>query len=73
MAPWCGHCKKLAPTYEQVAKDLIGTVSVAKVDGTKAQGLAARFPMQVLPMTHIGHQEPIAARFPKARPFVLRS
>ncbi|KAI0728533.1 protein disulfide isomerase [Fomitopsis betulina] len=38
-APWCGHCKKLAPTYEEVAnafghaKD---KVIVAKVDGDGA-------------------------------------
>ncbi|KAF8985885.1 hypothetical protein BGZ46_000988 [Entomortierella lignicola] len=31
-APWCGHCKALAPIYEQVAKSLAGKVNVAKVD-----------------------------------------
>ena len=35
-APWCGHCKKLAPEYEEVAKQLkaVPTVEVAKLDAT---------------------------------------
>lgn len=35
-APWCGHCKKLAPDYEKVAgmfKD-VESVVVAKIDAT---------------------------------------
>eukprot|EP00475_Leptophrys_vorax_P001451 TRINITY_DN10792_c0_g1_i1.p1 TRINITY_DN10792_c0_g1~~TRINITY_DN10792_c0_g1_i1.p1 ORF type:complete len:480 (-),score=169.75 TRINITY_DN10792_c0_g1_i1:63-1502(-) len=33
-APWCGHCKQLAPAYAQVATSLKGEVAVAKVDCT---------------------------------------
>ena len=35
-APWCGHCKQLAPTWEKMALDeeLAGRVVVAKADCT---------------------------------------
>lgn len=35
-APWCGHCKKLAPQYDEVAEKLKGveSVIVAKMDAT---------------------------------------
>jgi protein disulfide-isomerase A1 len=36
-APWCGHCKKLAPQYAQLAKHYKddGGVQIVKVDSTK--------------------------------------
>jgi protein disulfide isomerase len=35
-APWCGHCKTLAPIYDAVAKKLLANrnVILAKVDAT---------------------------------------
>lgn len=34
-APWCGHCKALAPEYEKAAKSLEGIVKVGAVDMTE--------------------------------------
>lgn len=45
-APWCGHCKKLAPEYEKAAATLAERDPpryVAKVDATKEEALAKRF------------------------------
>lgn len=44
-APWCGHCKSLAPKYEELAKIFAGekNVVVAKVDATESGELADRY------------------------------
>ncbi len=31
-APWCGHCKKLAPIWARLAADLQGKITIAEVD-----------------------------------------
>lgn len=45
-APWCGHCKKLAPTFDEASAHprLEGSdVRLAKVDCTAARSVCERF------------------------------
>jgi thioredoxin domain-containing protein 5 len=37
-APWCGHCKRLAPTWDELATQAKGRFNVAKVDCTVETG-----------------------------------
>lgn len=50
-APWCGHCKELAPKYEQLAKVFAGekSVLVAKVDATEEASLAQKYDISGFP------------------------
>jgi len=55
-APWCGHCKKLAPIWEQVATDLKGSVNVAKLDATEHTYTARRFDVRGFPTIKLLHR-----------------
>ena len=48
-AEWCGPCKKLAPTVEQIAKDYQGKINVYKVNVDEQQELAGAFGVQGIP------------------------
>ncbi|KAF2088029.1 disulfide isomerase [Saccharata proteae CBS 121410] len=51
-APWCGHCKNLAPVYEELATTFAHAadkVSIAKVDADEHRSLGQRFGVQGFP------------------------
>jgi len=48
-APWCGHCKKLEPVYEEVADILAGEINVARVDVPANRDLGTRFEIKGFP------------------------
>mmetsp|Transcript_50273 Transcript_50273/g.126196 ORF Transcript_50273/g.126196 Transcript_50273/m.126196 type:complete len:124 (-) Transcript_50273:37-408(-) len=47
-APWCGHCKRLAPTWDELAKSASG-FGVAKVDCTEHRDLCSKFEVRGYP------------------------
>ena len=51
-APWCGHCKNLAPVYEELAAAFAfagDKVTIAKVDADEHRELGKRFGVQGFP------------------------
>ncbi|KAI9887834.1 MAG: hypothetical protein M1823_000356 [Watsoniomyces obsoletus] len=51
-APWCGHCKTLAPIYEELAQNFEHAgdkISIAKVDADEHRSLGKRFGVQGFP------------------------
>lgn len=48
-APWCGHCKKLAPEWERAATDLKGKAVLAKIDATEEAELAEKYEIEGYP------------------------
>ncbi|ERS54779.1 thioredoxin [Corynebacterium sp. KPL1824] len=46
---WCGPCKKLSPILEEVADELDGEVTIAKVNVDEERNLGAMFQIMSIP------------------------
>lgn len=48
-APWCQPCLQLAPTLDELATELDGQATIAKVNIEQERGLAAMFQVMSIP------------------------
>jgi thioredoxin domain-containing protein 5 len=55
-APWCGHCKRLAPTWDQLATEAVGQgFRIAKVDCTVEKDVATKEGVRGFPTIKLLH------------------
>jgi len=48
-APWCGPCKTIAPTLDEIAEEYKGKIDVYKVNVDENQELSQVFQIQSIP------------------------
>lgn len=48
-APWCGPCKAIAPILEELAGELDGQVTIAKVNVDENDAIAAEYGIRAIP------------------------
>jgi len=65
-APWCGHCKTLAPEWKKSANDLDGQVNFATVDCTQHTKLKDKYDVESFPTLKVFSND-------KSKPFAFES
>ncbi len=48
-ATWCGPCKRLAPTIDEISREVEGEAYVYKVDIDQSQDVAAKYRVSSVP------------------------
>ena len=49
-ADWCGPCKMIAPSLEEISEELADQVTIAKVDIMENTDVSAQFGVQSIPL-----------------------
>ena len=62
-ADWCGPCKMIGPSLEEISEELADQVTIAKVDIMDSTDTAAKFGVQSIPlMVLFKNGEPVAQK-----------
>lgn len=67
-APWCGPCRTLGPTIEQVVADTDGKVELAKVNVDENPQVSASFAVQSIPAVYAIRNRTVVDHFIGALP-----
>lgn len=67
-APWCGPCKMLAPTIDEIANDYAGKLKVGKVNTDAARQVSIKHQIQSIPTLMLFKDGQVVARTMGAQP-----
>ncbi len=67
-APWCGPCRVLGPTIEQLAEEQKDTWSLVKVNTEEEYDIAVEYRIQSIPNVKMFHEGEVIAEFAGALP-----
>jgi len=67
-APWCGPCKMLAPTIDEIATDYEGKVKVGKINTDDARQVSMQHNIQSIPTLILFKGGEVVARTMGAQP-----
>ncbi len=62
-AEWCGPCRMLAPTIDEIAEEYQGKARVGKVDTDTARTTALKYSISAIPTIILFHKGQVAKKF----------
>jgi thioredoxin 1 len=62
-AEWCGPCKMLAPTIDEIADEYAGKVTVGKVDTDSNRDISLRFGISAIPTVIVFKDGEVVKKF----------
>jgi thioredoxin 1 len=67
-ASWCGPCRMVAPTVEEISDEMVGTAKVGKVNVDEESELAEMFRVMSIPTLMVMKEGKVAATAVGVRP-----
>jgi thioredoxin 1 len=67
-AEWCGPCRALAPTIDQLAAEFAGKVAVGKMDMDKNMNVPVQYQIQAIPTLMIFKDGKLVQKFVGLQP-----
>ena len=62
-AEWCGPCRMLAPTIEELADEYEGKIKIGKLDTDNNRDVAVKFGINAIPTVIVFNNGEIAKKF----------